>query len=384
MEEAVVSLVGCGDYRPERIRRAVGRALELCGGVRSIISPGDTVFIKANNVIAADPDSGVVTHPAVVRAVVEEFRVVAGRVIIGDCPGGPFTPALLKRVYNRTGLARVASETGAELALDTAVVDVGFEAGKMMKRFTFCRSMVEADSLVSVSKFKSHRFMNVTGPVKNLFGVVPGMTKFVYHSRFQEAREFADLVVDVHLAARPAFHLADAVEVMQGEGARNGVRRPMGVVAAGRNAFALESLLLDVAGLNPRDSGPLLAAIERGLCPPEPGWFNVAGDDRDPFRLDDFVLPARNFFSERVPARIAGRFSRRFSPLPRPSEKECVACGACVEICPRGAVSIGGGVARVNGRKCIRCFCCQELCEHGAVSTVTPRLGRMLPGRRPA
>lgn len=376
MSSAKVSLAGCRGYGRDEVRRAVASVMTPGGGAGVAGSPGDTVFVKANNVIAADPDSGVVTHPEVVRAVIEELKGWAGRILVGDSPGGPFTPAMLKRVFGRTGLADVARETGVELSLDTSTVEVPLPEGRMVKRLTLCRSMVEADSLVSVSKFKSHRYMNVTGPVKNLYGAVPGMTKFVYHSRFEDERDFAELVVDVHLASRPSFHVVDAVEVMQGEGARNGVRRPMSVIAASENAFALESLLLDIAGLEPGDSRPLAAAIARGLCPREPGWFDVTGDEPARFALSDFELPARNFFSERMTARLTGRLTRRFLPVPGARPDVCTGCGECVRICPRDAMSVRGGVAHADPRSCIRCFCCQELCERGAIVPVR----RWLPG----
>ena len=185
MDRHQVSLAGCADYSRDCVTEAVGRVLELLGGVGGIVSQGESVLLKANNVIAAAPDSAVVTHHEVMRALVKEFQQVTDRVMIGDCPGGPFTRAMLRRVYGKTGLAGVAEETGAELAMDTEAVEVSFPDGKIMKRLTLCKSMMEADHLVSVSKFKSHRYMNVTGPVKNLYGTVHGTTKFSYHSRFE-------------------------------------------------------------------------------------------------------------------------------------------------------------------------------------------------------
>ena len=350
--------------------------MELLGGAGSIVAPGESVFLKANNVIAAAPDTAVVTHPEVMRALVKEFQRITDRVIVGDCPGGPFTRAMLKRVYGRTGLAGVAEETGAELAMDTGVAEVSLPDGKMMKRFTLCKSMMEADHLVSVSKFKTHRYMNVTGPVKNLFGTVPGTTKFSFHSRFEDERDFADLIVDIHLASRPAFHIVDAVEVMQGEGARSGSKRKLGFIAAGRNAFALETLVLELAGLKLEDSRPMKAAIDRGVCPGERGWFDVLGDDRQKLSIDDFQLPSRNFFSERTLAILTERLSRHFTARPRPLPDVCTGCGRCAEICPRKAITVKNGLARVDLKSCIRCFCCEELCEYGAVRIKTPFFAR--------
>jgi uncharacterized protein (DUF362 family)/Pyruvate/2-oxoacid:ferredoxin oxidoreductase delta subunit len=372
-----ISLVRCGDYRREVVEEKVAKALDLLGGVEAIAGKGASVFVKVNNVMAAAPETGIVSHPEVARAVVEQFKRVAGRIAIGDSPGGPFTPAMLKRVYQKTGTAAVARETGAEPALDTETVTVQLPDGRSIKRLTLCRSMLEADCLVSISKFKTHRYMNVTGPIKNLYGTVPGTTKFVYHSRFDDPKEFADLIVDVHLASKPAFHVLDAVHVTEGEGSRHGTIREMGCIMAGRNAFAMESLVTDLAGLSLDDNKVLTAAVARGACRAGTGWFEVLGDDPDGLRLENFLLPAANFFSERVPAIITERLSRLVAATPEPVEGACTLCRKCAEVCPRGAITMGEKVAVVDASKCIRCFCCDELCEQQAIGMKVPLLMRL-------
>jgi uncharacterized protein (DUF362 family)/Pyruvate/2-oxoacid:ferredoxin oxidoreductase delta subunit len=378
MDKERVSLVACDGYGREQVRRAVACMLELLGGVEGIAPPGQSVFIKSNAVYGAAPDSGIVTNPEVVHAVVREFQKITRDITIGDSPGGPFNAPLLRRVYEKTGLAEIARDTGAKLGLDTRPVEISFPQGKAVKRLTLCRSMIEADCLVSVAKFKSHRYMNVTGPIKNLYGAVPGTTKLAYHSRFPDEREFADLMVDIHLAAAADFHVVDAVDVIDGDGSRKGSIRKMGALAAGRNAFALESLLMELAGLEPSDSKPLEAAIGRGLCERGTGWVEVIGDSIEELRMPGFHLPSENLFSEHNLALITGRFSRLFAVTPRPVPGVCTCCGKCVEVCPRGAISVGKEVAEVDLRKCIRCFCCDELCEFKAIGLKRPLLGRML------
>lgn len=375
---AEVSLCACGSYRRESVEKSVAEAFALLGGAGSVAREGDSVFVKVNNVIAAAPDSGVVTHPEVTRAVIEQLKSVGAKVTVGDSPGGPFTAGMLKRVFEKTGTAAVARETGAKLALDTETAEVPFGEGRSLKRISMCRSMVEADCLVSVAKFKTHRYLNVTGPIKNLYGTVPGTTKFVYHSRFEDDIEFADLIVDVHLAARPRFHVLDAVEVTEGEGARHGSPRRMGCIAASRDAFALESLVMDLAGLEASENKVLAAAVKRGLCSGTLDTVDVLGADPESFRLSDFLLPERNFFSERVPSVIVGRLNRLVALTPEPVAESCTLCGKCLEFCPRGAMSLGKDVAVVDAKKCIRCFCCDELCEQQAIEVHRPLLARLL------
>jgi uncharacterized protein (DUF362 family)/Pyruvate/2-oxoacid:ferredoxin oxidoreductase delta subunit len=377
MGKESVSLIACDGYEREAVKSAVVRALELLGGAESIIEPGRSVFIKSNAVLAAAPDSGIVTNPEVVRAVVREFQKITRDVTIGDSPGGPFNGTILKRIYEKTGLAEVARDTGAKLGLDTRTTEVSLPQGGVVKRLTLCRAMVEADCLVSVSKFKSHRFMNVTGPIKNLYGAVPGTTKLAYHSRFNSEREFSDVVVDIHLAAAADFHVLDAVDVIDGDGSRRGSIKRMGVLAAGRNAFALKSLILGMAGLEPSDSKTLQAAMRRGLCESGTDWFEVLGDNIEPLQSGGFQLPSENLFSEHHLAVISGRLSRFFAVTPEPLPGVCTRCGKCAEICPRGAISVGRTTAEIDLKKCIRCFCCDELCEFKAIGMRRPLLGRV-------
>lgn len=51
--------------------------------------------------------------------------------------------------------------------------------------------------------------------------------------------------------------------------------------------------------------------------------------------------------------------------------KNCVACGCCVKVCPRDAVSIWKGVkAVVDTEMCVGCGKCAAECPAGAVTTV--------------
>lgn len=51
-------------------------------------------------------------------------------------------------------------------------------------------------------------------------------------------------------------------------------------------------------------------------------------------------------------------------------ESKCIGCGACVDQCPAGAVSIGDdGIAVVDKEKCTGCGKCAKSCPVEAIST---------------
>ncbi len=372
-----VALSRCESYEREKVEHAVAHALEEIGGPAELVGRGSTVFLKVNGLLPASPERAVTTHPEVVRAVITALSGVTRNVIIGDSPGGPFNQTMLKRVYERSGFARVARETGASLNTDTGVTLVTVPAAKCMKTLTLCSAMVEADHLVNIPKFKTHMLTGISGAVKNLLGTVPGLTKVTYHSRFKGAKRFSDMLVDVALAADPDFTLVDAVVGMEGNGPREGYPKHMGVIAAGRDTFAVDTVMMEVIGQKTSRSATLEAAVSRGLTSGRVSDLELMGDPLAKCRVNSFAMPEGRDMSEYVPDVLMRTFGNLFSLRPSPDPGKCTACGKCVEVCPESAMRIADGCARVDLSKCVRCYCCNEMCEHDAVRLERPALMRL-------
>lgn len=61
----------------------------------------------------------------------------------------------------------------------------------------------------------------------------------------------------------------------------------------------------------------------------------------------------------------------------------CTGCGACVEVCPVGAMTLVDGKARVDEETCTGCEVCVDACPEGAVQPVVQ--GEIVPvPERPA
>ncbi len=48
-------------------------------------------------------------------------------------------------------------------------------------------------------------------------------------------------------------------------------------------------------------------------------------------------------------------------------EIKCLACGGCISICPKDALSMCAGKAYVTSNKCISCAICIKICPIGAI-----------------
>ncbi|HBA68052.1 MAG TPA: 4Fe-4S ferredoxin [Lachnospiraceae bacterium] len=51
------------------------------------------------------------------------------------------------------------------------------------------------------------------------------------------------------------------------------------------------------------------------------------------------------------------------------SIRECVACGCCIKVCPRNAITVPGGIhAVVNKELCVGCGKCVKECPASIIS----------------
>jgi NAD-dependent dihydropyrimidine dehydrogenase PreA subunit len=57
----------------------------------------------------------------------------------------------------------------------------------------------------------------------------------------------------------------------------------------------------------------------------------------------------------------------------------CEGCGACVDACPTGAISLEQQVARVDGERCTDCGACLETCQYGAIAPAGALVERLAP-----
>lgn len=381
-----VALVHCRTYDEEKVYAAVERAVGLIGGVGAFVPRGCRVLLKPNLLMGAAPGRAVTTHPAVVKAVARLLADHGCTVVIADSPGAGtrYTRKNLEQAYEKCGFSGAAGIPGVSLSTATSSKTVPFPEGEVMKRFSIIDAALEADAIVVVSKAKTHLFTGYSGAVKNLFGVIPGLEKPVFHARFRDPQEFAAMLLDLNALVRPSLQIMDAVVGMEGDGPMSGSPRPIGAVLACADATAIDIATARLMGMDPAEIGTVRGAAARGWVSPDFREIRVIGDDPAAVTVPDFrkasthpAAPAVPFLNRQI-LRFLQRRGTEIRPTPAPDPEKCTGCGRCVRACPVSAISIEGGRAVIDESACIRCYCCHEMCENRAIVLRQGFAGRLL------
>jgi len=362
MPKVIVRRAG---YDYEDLRPLVFEMMESFD--RGLIRAGRKVVIKPNLLTAAPPERAMLTHPMIVRAIAEYVIAKGVRPQISDSPASGF----FDRVLIESGLRREL--TGLDVEFKSFKASMTVEVGEPFNHLEIAEDALRADVLINLPKLKTHSQMLLTLGVKNLFGCVVGLRKPEWHLRAGVDRQkFAQLLVRIYDALRPAINILDGILAMEGQGpGRGGTPRHLGVLLASDNAAALDETVCRMLGIDPNTLLTVKAAEECLGCRRQ---ISIDGDLP---LIEDYRLPEITpiVFG---PSSIHGLLRKYLVQRPVVQTSLCKLCGECWRYCPAEAISHNREKVLFDYDKCIRCYCCLEVCPHGVLKTAEPLPGRVL------
>jgi len=344
------------DY--DNVRLAVDRAFELF----PVQIAGKKVLIKPNVLRSSKAAEGIVTHPAVLRAVVEKVeQMSAASIVVGDNPG-LFDYGANEESFKKTGLMDAAKGYYQNIGNESQTV--AFNPA-FMPTVSLSMAVFEADIIISLPKFKTHGLTVITGAIKNSYGFLPGAQKARLHKIAGTPQRFHEMVVDVFRLRVPELFIVDAVVGMEGNGPASPDLVDIGLILASDNAVAMDAVIAGMMGLEPNRLRFLQKAKEMGLGDCDLDKIEVIGALK---KLPDFKIPPLGGEAIMENDAIQEMLHNRTLPRPYADPDLCTACGACIEQCPVSALSMNGDIPEVDADTCIVCFCCQEICPEKAIA----------------
>ncbi|KAB8317518.1 DUF362 domain-containing protein [Tolypothrix campylonemoides VB511288] len=280
-----VSLIRATSYEREALRESLETLLEPLGGIAAFVKPGNRVLLKPNLLTGARPGKECTTRPELVYAIAQIVMEAGGKPFLGDSPA--FGSAKAVAVAN--GYLPILEE------LNLPIIDFHGQryqtVNEGFNHLLLCKEAMEADVVINLPKVKSHTQLVLTLGVKNLFGCVPGKMKAWWHMEAgKDANRFGEMLVETARAIDPNLTIIDGIIGHEGNGPSGGEPRPLGVLAASPDVFALDRAMVEILNVPPEQVPTVAASMRLGLVS-ELDTIHFPHLHPDLLKIDDWRLP---------------------------------------------------------------------------------------------
>jgi len=233
----------------------VTKALKLIN-YENFIKPEDKVLIKPNYVVAKPPSTGITTDSRIVERIIELVKELGVKEItVGEGGAGD-----TNRAFDVTGIREVVSRQKVKLVnlnVDERVT-VKIPHARFLKEVGIAKTVLKSTCIINVAKLKVHHIALVTLCMKNLMGFI--LPKSIMHENINEKIvELASLFGD-----KVKINLVDGVVGAEKDEV-NGNPVKMGVVIAGKNMVATDTVSTAIMDINPEKVKYLKLAEKQGL-----------------------------------------------------------------------------------------------------------------------
>ena len=200
------------------------------------------VFLKPN-LCAPTYVPGAVTNPELLYHLVMTLRDHVEEVIVGESDGYYYSS---EEAFAKTGVGNAVMMAGGKtvnLSRDETV-EIKNPDLLYLKKVRLPKTLLEADSIISVPVMKTHEFTLYGGAIKNLFGCIPSNRRILLHPHMNE------VLSDLMLILEPSFAIMDATVAMEGNGPGRGVPVKMDLMLTSNNLLALDRTAADLMDID--------------------------------------------------------------------------------------------------------------------------------------
>ncbi|WP_405591296.1 DUF362 domain-containing protein [Streptomyces sp. NBC_01190] len=256
-----VALAKVGATTAAAVDEAVETVWELLGDPLKDIGKGDRVVVKPN-MFQRKP--GFRTSPELLLAVAKRASARGAEVIVAE------RTQVLKEILAGHPVHRYAQVVSFD---DRPLRIVQIPGARSLRLPIALPDIVmDCDFFIGAPQLRTHSSVVLTNAMKNLVGLLPGFTTRIVHMAGVE-----EALVDLNQLRPQHLVVCDAMTVIEGNYPMAGASREVGLIAASRNAVALDTTMAAVAGVGPWELAYLRDAAGRGLGPGDPAAIEVRG-----------------------------------------------------------------------------------------------------------
>ncbi len=243
---------------------ATKAAVDLIGGIKSVVKKGDRVLIKPNMSFARSPEAGSNTHPDVVKTVavmckeagaskvfILDHTLASGKICLQISGIGPACKAIDKNMVHTINNPSFYKQVNISGARSLAQTDVAKE-------------FLKADVLIAVPVAKSHSATGVSLSMKGMMGLI-------YDRAIMHRMDLHETIVDLASFLKADLTIIDGTRVLStgGPGGPGRVLKKNTIIASkdmvAADAFAVAAFEWYGEKFKPSQVKHIKLAHERGL-----------------------------------------------------------------------------------------------------------------------
>ncbi|MCL5037522.1 MAG: DUF362 domain-containing protein [Chloroflexi bacterium] len=218
---------------------------------------GRDVLIKPNLVVPADPKTGIVTDPEMVKAVIRAAREKgAGKIVVGESPG---INVNFDEAITESGLKKAMKEENVEIVnlRDAGMREVDWEFGKIRLPVIAFNSYY-----INMTRMKTHMNTTVTLGLKNQKGLLTDADKRRFHAEWGLQSPIAQLA----LLIKPDLTIIDGIIAIEGDGPLySGMPFEFGIVVVSDDVLAADVTAARAMGFDPEKITHIRIAKDLGI-----------------------------------------------------------------------------------------------------------------------
>ena len=272
MKQSTVAVVKVKDS----IEEALDRLIACLGGLDTVILPLQTVMIKPDWSTEQPYETGAVTHPELLKALIKKVLDCGTRqVFVGDAAmvGLKTTQkAIDDSGINELGLKRVKTIDFKK----SEYVDVGISNALRFRRLAFPKEYMQSQVIVNVPVMKTHNCLPVALGLKNLKSILKDEDrKRILTSGLEEG------LVDVNRIALADLTIIDGIIGMDGDGPFDGTPANAKVLIGSTDPLAAEAVAIEIMGFGETPMRYMELAYEAGFGEMNLENIRLSGDSID-------------------------------------------------------------------------------------------------------
>lgn len=238
---SIVAVVKQPSY--DDVDRGINRLMKLVG-INKVET--ERIVIKINLCGLRGPETGAITHPTFLDALLKWLRTSLGEKIEIVVVESDATTSLPSMFIEWLGFQEVIRKWDAKFVnLSRANGSIKIKEGILKGQKI--PDVFNGSFLISLAKLKTHIGTKITCALKNQFGCIPYPRKMRYHKSLDEA------IVEANRYFKSNLSIVDGIIALVGtQGPSYGIPIRAGIIIASRDPVACDSLCAKLLGFSPR------------------------------------------------------------------------------------------------------------------------------------